>query len=145
LHLAERQWSTESDPLFGSWIAVMTAQLFPRPGAWMGEWTDAQPLSWAQLDQRLVELDESPLGRRWRIAVGLLCTREMGLSGDRQLPGTVEDLTTEIDQRRRERLRGLPEASRSIIASIAALDDTAPDSAPDSAENEAEGSAAGPM
>jgi hypothetical protein len=143
LHVAERQWSTESDHLFGSWIAVMTAQLFPRPGSWMGEWTESQPRSWAQLDQRLVDLGESPLAGRWRITVGLLCTREMGLSGDRQLPRTVEDLTTEIEQRRRDRLRALPEPHRVIVDSLM-RDDAAADSGPDSPENEDEGSAAGP-
>jgi hypothetical protein len=78
---ADKGWTDEPGAAFGSWTAVMTAQLFDAPGKTSPFDRPTRPLAhdWSSLAERLGDLDQTPLAEAWLDAAGLLCTQEMGM------------------------------------------------------------------
>lgn len=102
---AEEQWRNQPYPAFGAWIAVMTAQMFDvREDVQQPFDVPARELagSWEQLGHRLDDLQDHDgdsrrgLARQWLIAVGLLCTPEMGMDDPGQQPQPF--LPTDVQQ-----------------------------------------------
>jgi len=102
LNAVENLWHEDPDGLFGSWVAVMTAQLFDSQasGACLGEPASPWPTTWQQLRDKLDQLPrrvargrrKGPQERRaasWLLAVGLLCTPEMGMQEPENAAGLV--------------------------------------------------------
>ncbi len=79
---ADKTWANQPDAAFGSWVAVMTAQLFDAPVK--GSRLTSPPVrsratgrAWRD---RLEDLGETPWRTAWLDAAGLLCTPEMGMT-----------------------------------------------------------------
>ncbi len=108
LRKAESTWAGQPYHLFGAWIAVMTAQLFDVT-ADQDRLLDepARPVAedWPGLRTRLDELPDTDPAREWHLAVGLLCTPEMGMAHPGLLPVPVipPDLAEELDRLRAAR------------------------------------------
>jgi hypothetical protein len=108
---ADQAWGNGPDAVFGSWVAVMTAQLFhaPGPGQYFDRPTCQLASGWDTLAEYLAELEDTRLGPVWLDAVGLLCTREMGMTN----PDVVASLLPpgrmgHIENLRRQRAAMLP-------------------------------------
>jgi hypothetical protein len=122
-------WLAEVEPiwkdpgaLFGSWISVMTAQLFDAPTARQRFDRPTRPFAgdWTSLADRLAELESGPLTEGWLDAVGLLCTPEMGFPKDElnQIRWPLPPGRAERIQRLREsRTPKLPESIRAVVGS----------------------------
>ena len=119
---ADKAWANQPDAAFGSWVAVMTAQLFDAPVQGQPFDQPTRPLArdWTSLAQRLADLGATPLAatplaEAWLDAVGLLCTPEMGRT---QFTGTPPLLPSERAERmqalRAQRARDLPERLRTL-------------------------------
>jgi hypothetical protein len=85
---AEKAWTGRPDAAFGSWVAVMTAQLFDAPDQTQPFDRPVRALAhdWNSLAKRLEDLDRTPLAEAWLDAVGLLCTPEMGMTCLAEVP-----------------------------------------------------------
>ena len=88
LKQADKAWVNQPDAAFGSWVAVMTAQLFDAPDLLLPFDHPIRPFvcDWTSLAERLMTLDVTPLGQAWLNAVGLLCTPEMGMTSHTNIP-----------------------------------------------------------
>jgi hypothetical protein len=129
LKLVDGLWQGQPDQLFGSWIAVMTAQLFDAPADSSMDDPQQWPRTWPTLATRLGKLPRTPapqgqatvfelLAERWLLAVGLLCTPEMGMSkmGMSTSAGLVPaELQGRVADLRRGRRKSLPTAAQRIV------------------------------
>jgi hypothetical protein len=124
LQQADKQWAAQPDARFGSWISVMTAQLFDvidDPGHPLDLLMPEIAGDWETLRARFDKLpdpdptQELPLVSDWRLAVGLLCTPEMGMKDpDRLTPAIPDDLVKELAELRERRFHSFPEADRYV-------------------------------
>jgi hypothetical protein len=124
---ADEKWrgNEQQDPMFGSWVAVMTAQLFDAPGQTppsdgKKELFDqpTRPFAgdWPSLAERLKTLDETPLGQAWLDAVGLLCTPEMGMTVRSQDPPLLPpEPAGRVQGLREQRRASLPPALQALV------------------------------
>jgi hypothetical protein len=109
---ADALWANQPDAAFGSWVAVMTAQLFHASSTEAFD-VPACPLAFDcdSLAGYLRNLDQSenPLSQAWLDAVGLLCTPEMGMDSQ---AGFLSWLPSERAERirtlRTDRAKSLP-------------------------------------
>jgi hypothetical protein len=126
LRRADEQWIGQPFAPFGSWIAVMTAQLFDvttDPNHPLDQPKHELARNWKSLQSNLGELGDlhsgTSLAHDWLLAVGLLCTPEMGMHDPRQLPAQFIPFDVErnhlpgpLDGRRAELQRaGVPETA----------------------------------
>jgi hypothetical protein len=115
----EAKWTRaeEPDPLFGAWIAVGTAQLFPPSTLASGQTSAQSPAtSWKELIQQLSALPRSSLRDHWLVAVGLLCTPEMGFTGSTPSSDLVPpDRAEAVQTARAARRPRLPEPVRDLV------------------------------
>jgi hypothetical protein len=123
---ADEKWCGQPDAMFGSWVAVMTAQLFDAPGQTPTS-DEEQPFdrpiqpfacNWPSMAERLMTLDETPLGQAWLNAVGLLCTPEMGMTFRPENPPLLPPEPARRVQRlrdQRSRVSSLPPALRTLV------------------------------
>jgi energy-coupling factor transporter ATP-binding protein EcfA2 len=130
LTAAEDLWRNDPDGLFGSWVAVMTAQLFDSPGDYAPldapRLVDSQaespwPTKWDELETWMAQLtgrtasggQDSHLDSRvdrWLLAVGLLCTPEMGMQEPKKAANLVpRNLRARVRELRRSRSANRPE------------------------------------
>lgn len=120
---ADKAWQGQPDAVFGSWVAVMTAQLFDAPGGGQPFDRPTKPLAttWEELTERLAALgsrEDDALAGLWLDAVGLLCTPEMGMititSRPALLPVAAAERVQALRARRNDRLpppvRGLAQS-----------------------------------
>ncbi len=123
---AEKIWARdrEPDPEFGSWVAVMTAQLFPASPAESFDGSGYPfATNWNSLAGVLSDLDKTPLGQAWLDAVGLLCTPEMGMASQTSFPSWLPPGRAEpVQALRAERAKRLPSHVRKL-AGLAAQQD----------------------
>ena len=109
---ADALWANRPDAAFGSWVAVMTAQLFHASSTETFD-VPACPLAsdWDSLAGYLSNLDQSenPLSQAWLDAVGLLCTPEMGMPASAHIPPSLTSGRAErIQALRADRAKSLP-------------------------------------
>ena len=113
LDQSDGEWEGKQDWPFGSWIAVMTAQLFE--GTRQTDTPSSRSSSdWGSLGERLGTLPPSdPMLESWLMTVGLLCTPEMGMEtpANAEFP-VLSNLRSSIDLERRKRLPTLPPAAK---------------------------------
>jgi hypothetical protein len=119
LREADELWidADQLDAAFGSWIAVMTAQLFHAPGP-------SQPFdrpvvsfasNWNTLAGHISGLGQTPLAQAWLDAVGLLCTPEMGMTSSADIPPLLPPgRARHIKTLRTDRARRLPPHLREL-------------------------------
>jgi hypothetical protein len=117
---AGKAWTDQNQPdaAFGSWVAVMTAQLFDAPGADQPFDQPTRPLArdWNELAGRLRDLPRTPLAEAWLDAAGLLCTPEMGMTSP--VPAFLPDWRAErVQALRAERAPGLPPSLQELVES----------------------------
>ena len=157
LNEAEAQWNADPDGLFGSWVAVMTAQLFDSPDGAAAldaprladPETGGCPATWTGLEARLAQLPRrkasdgqsrtlEPLAVRWLLAVGLLCTPEMGMREPANAANLVPtDMHGQVRALRLARRAELPPALRKLV-------DATPASPPPARASRARSAAAKP-
>ena len=114
---AEQAWAEQPDGAFGSWVAVMTAQLFHAPGPGQPFDRPACPLpcDWTSLAGYLGDLVRTPLRDAWLDAVGLLCTREMGMTASTTVPPLIPpDRANHVRTLRAQRAESLPQRLREL-------------------------------
>jgi hypothetical protein len=115
---ADEAWANQKDATFGSWVAVMTAQLFDAPGQTQpfDRPTQAFAHDWPSLAERLKTLDATPRGQAWLNAVGLLCTPEMGMTFSPETPPLLRPARARHVQRLRDQRKGrLPSALQELV------------------------------
>ena len=124
LREADEKWRGQPDAMFGSWVAVMTAQLFDAPGQTPPSGQEqpfdrpTQPFAcdWPSLAERLMTLDETPLGQAWLNAVGLLCTPEMGMTFRPENPPLLPpERAGRVQRLRDQRRASLPPALQTLV------------------------------
>jgi DNA polymerase III delta prime subunit len=114
---AEQAWAEQPDGAFGSWVAVMTAQLFHAPGPGQPFDRPACPLpcDWTSLVGYLGDLASTPLRDAWLDAVGLLCTPEMGMTASTTVPPLIPpDRADHVRTLRAQRTESLPQWLRKL-------------------------------
>ncbi len=114
----DKAWTDEPGSAFGSWVAVMTAQLFDAPDQTQPFDRPARPIAhdWGSLAERLGELDQTPMAQAWLDAAGLLCTPEMGLPSP--VPVFLPDWRAgHVEALRAERATGVPPPLRALAES----------------------------
>jgi hypothetical protein len=120
---ADGIWKGKPDAQFGSWVAVMTAQLFDAPDAPKPFDRPTRPFSrdWTSLADRLTTLGErdgSPLAIAWLEAVGLLCTPEMGMTSLDAIPALLPSSRIDrVQSLRDERAQRFPPWLRELAKS----------------------------
>jgi len=117
---AEKAWANQFDAAFGSWVAVMTAQLFDAPGQTQpfDEPTCALAYDWNSLAKRLNDLERTPLAETWLDAVGLLCTPEMGMTSLAVIPAFLPAWRAgHVQSLRDQRFKHLPPTLRELAMS----------------------------
>jgi hypothetical protein len=117
---ADRAWEGKPDFLFGSWVAVMTAQLFDAPDDTQPFDSPTQPVAteWTGLCERLATLEADPRATAWLDAVGLLCTPEMGMKNLTDIPALLPSSRADgVHALRKERAKYLPPRARELAQS----------------------------
>jgi hypothetical protein len=120
LREADQAWATQPDAAFGSWVAVMTAQLFDAPPQSQPFDQPTSPFAcdWTSLAERLMTLDVTPLGQAWLNAVGLLCTPEMGMTSHADIPQLLlPERAAHVQTLRAQRATGLAASWRELAES----------------------------
>jgi len=121
LKQADQAWANQPDAAFGSWVAVMTAQLFDAPDHSQPFDQPTCPFAgdWTSLAKRLEPLDATPRGQAWLNAVGLLCTPEMGMTSYADiLPSLLPSgRATQVQSLRAKRASNLPPALQELAQS----------------------------
>lgn len=109
---AEEKWAGKVGRYHGAWASVMTGVLVEAlQGGSTADELPGYATTWAALRDQLQELPDGPPGVQsgWRVAVGALCTPEMGLVGKLPVSVVVERLADRVRLRRRARLAPYPQ------------------------------------
>ena len=134
LREADQAWANQPDAAFGSWVAVMTAQLFdaPHQSQLFDQPTPSFACGWTSLAERLMTLDVTLLGQAWLNVVGLLCTPEMGMTSHTDIPQLLPpERAGHVQTLRAQRATGLPASWRELVESgPTAAEPPAPKAAP---------------